>query len=59
MLNQYFNKIGKQFLVQDIEKEISIIYSGRQIFYDNEKIGNIFRENKNPRILVNDINNII
>ena len=60
MINQYFNKIEKHFLLKDMKKKaISFLFNAREIIYDNEKIENIFRENNNPIILVHDKKNII
>ena len=62
MLKQYFTKIGKSFLLNDIgyiKENIDFLYNAGRIYFNEDKIENIFASNHKPTILVNDINNIL
>ena len=62
MLKQYFTKIGKSFLLNDIgyiKENILFLYNAKSIYFNEDKIENIFAYNHKPTILVNDIQNIL
>ena len=62
-LRKYLGRVGKSELLDDLENtsnKICFLFNAQQLkFGDNRKIENFFQNNLNPKIIVNDVHNLI
>ena len=62
-LKKYLGRVGKSELLDDIENtssKLCFLFNAQQLkFGDNTKIGQYFQTNLNPKIIVNDVHNLI
>ena len=62
-LKKYLGRVGKSELLNDVENtstKIYFLFNAQQLkFGDNRTIENFFQNNLNPKIIVNDVHNLI
>ena len=62
-LKKYLDRVGKSELLNDLANtsaKICFLFNAQQLkFGDNRKIENFFQNNLNPKIIVNDVHNLI
>ena len=59
-LQKYLNKVGNDDLYTQKSNKICFLYNAAYLeFGDQRKVGEVFGMNKNPRIMVNDTENLI
>ena len=56
----YLKRVGKPELINNIENKICFLYNAAQLkFGDNTPVGQFFGNSPAPKVLVNDVNNLI
>ena len=59
-IKKYLMRVGIEELINDSDNKIAFIYSGKRYkINDNIKLKDLFENNNNPSIIVNDVNRLI
>ena len=59
-LSKYLNRVGRPELIGDTTNKICFLYNAAQLkFGDQTKVENFFKNVNNPKVVVNDVNNLI
>ena len=59
-LHKYLKRVGSEDLYNQKSKDICFLYNGTNLKYGETKsVGEFFGINKNPNVIVNDVNNLI
>ena len=59
-LTKFLEHVGKPQLKKEIPKKICFLYNAQQIKPGDKKpIGEFFKDNLNPKVVINDMNNLL
>lgn len=59
-LSKYLNRVGRPELIGDTTNKICFLFNAAQLkFGDQTKVENFFKNVNNPKVVVNDVNNLI
>ena len=60
LLNLFFREVGKPGLKNDIPNKLCFLYNAKQMKPgDKTTLKNFFKNDENPKVVVNDINNLL
>ena len=60
LLNLFLREVGKPGLKNDIPNKLCFLYNAKQMKPgDKTTLKNFFKNDKNPKVVVNDINNLL